>query len=106
MKRIRIYRNPDCAKCARYAHLHRVFDWLGRIKVTTIDPPSGRLLPGEVVVERLATGEFLHGAEALEEISRQVPMYFPLRLLLKLESVRRYVDKELAGCADGSCSLG
>ncbi|MGH8373574.1 MAG: hypothetical protein ACRETO_12695 [Gammaproteobacteria bacterium] len=105
MKRIRIYRNPGCAKCARYARTHEIFDWLGRIKVTTIDPPTGRLSPGEVLVERLATGEFLHGAAALEEISRQIPVYLPLRLLLKFAGVRRYADRELSGCGGDSCAV-
>jgi hypothetical protein len=41
MKRIRIYRNPACARCARMARMHQRLDWLDRVEVTT-QPPPGR----------------------------------------------------------------
>ena len=105
MKRIRIYRNPDCAKCARYARLHERLDWLGRIENSTATPASGPLALGEVVVEDLVTGELLHGAAALAAICRQIPAYAPMRVLLKIPMARRAADKEMAGCNDGSCEL-
>ncbi len=105
MKRIRIYRNPDCAKCGRYARMHERFDWFGRIENSTATPPTGPLAMGQVVVEQLGTGRILRGAEALACISREIPAYAPLLLLLKLPAVRRAVDKEMAGCNDGSCDL-
>ena len=105
MKRIRIYRNPDCAKCSRYARMHERFDWFGRIENSTATPPTGPLAMGEVVVQELATGRILRGAEALGRISREIPAYAPLRMLLKLSAVRRAVDVEMAGCKDGSCEL-
>ena len=105
MKHIRIYRNPDCAKCGRYARMHERFDWFGRIENSTATPPTGPLAMGEVVVEQLATGCILRGAEALACISREIPAYAPLLLLLKLPAVRRAVDVEMAGCKDGSCEL-
>ncbi|HEV2213202.1 MAG TPA: hypothetical protein VGS99_07625 [Gammaproteobacteria bacterium] len=105
MGRIRIYRNPDCAKCARYARLHERLDWLQHIENSTATPTSGPLAMGEVVVEDLATGELLHGAAALAAICRQIPAYAPVRLLLKIPAVRRAADKEMAGCNDGSCGL-
>lgn len=105
MKRIRIYRNPDCAKCGRFARAHLFFDWLGRAEVSTVVPASGPLAMGEVVVEELPTGRVLRGAEALRAISREIPLYAPLRLLLKLPAVRRAVDREMAGCGGESCDL-
>ena len=105
MNRIRIYRNPACAKCARYARMHERLDWLGRIENSTTPPASGPLAMGEVVVEDLATGELLHGAVALAAICRQIPAYAPMRLLLKIPALRRAADKEMAGCNDGSCEL-
>ena len=105
MKHIRIYRNPNCAKCARYARMHERLDWLHRIENSTATPTSGPLSMGEVVVEDLATGELLHGAAALAAICRQIPAYAPMRLLLKIPAVRRAADKEMAGCADSSCGL-
>ena len=105
MKRIRIYRNPACAKCARYARMHERLDWLGRIENSTATPASGPLTMGEVVVEDLTMGELLHGAAALAAICRQIPAYAPLRVLLKIPAVRRAADKEMDGCNDGSCEL-
>ena len=106
MRRIRIYRNPACAKCAHYAGLHERLDWLGRIENSTATPAGSRpLAMGEVVVEELTTGELLHGAEALAAICRQIPAYTPMRLLLKIPALRRAVDREMAGCNDGSCEL-
>jgi hypothetical protein len=31
MKRLRVHRNPHCARCAGYARMHQRLDWLGRI---------------------------------------------------------------------------
>lgn len=106
MKRIRIYRNPSCAKCARYARTHLALDWLKRVEVSTATPAGSRpLAMGEVVVEELTTGRMLHGAEAFGAICRQIPLYAPFRLLLKIPAVRRAVDVEMAGCSDGSCEI-
>jgi hypothetical protein len=105
VKRIRIYRNPDCAKCARYARMHERLDWFGRIENSTVTPPTGPLTIGEVVVEQLATGRIARGAEALALICRQIPAYAPMLVLLKLPAVRRAADKEMSGCGGGSCDL-
>jgi len=105
MRRIRIYRNPDCAKCARYARLHERLDWFGRVENSTAPPPTGPLAMGEVVVEDLATGRILRGAEGLELICRNIPAYAPLRLLLKLPAIRRAADEEMAGCGGEACGL-
>jgi len=105
MRYIRIYRNPDCAKCARYARLHERLDWLRRVEISTATPMTGPLAMGEVVVEELATGRILRGAEGFELICRNIPAYAPLRLLLKLPALRRAVDREMAGCGGGSCEL-
>ena len=106
MRRIRIYRNPDCAKCARYARLHQRLDWFKRVEVST-DTPVGRqpLSMGEVVVQELASGQLFHGAVALAAICRQILAYAPIRLLLKIPALRRAADREMAGCNAGSCEL-
>lgn len=54
---------------------------------------------------KVATGRILRGAEALARISREIPAYAPLRLLLKLPAVRRAADKEMAGCGGEACEL-
>ncbi|MFI4968171.1 MAG: hypothetical protein ACHQAU_05530 [Gammaproteobacteria bacterium] len=105
MKRIRIYRNPDCAKCARYARMHERLDWLRRIENSTATPRTGPLAMGEVVVEELATGHITRGADALERICREIPAYAPMLLLLKLPAVRRAADREMAGCGGEACDV-
>jgi hypothetical protein len=104
MRRIRIYRNPGCARCARYARLHQRLDWFGRVEDSTAVPPTGPLLMGEVVVQELASGRVLQGAAAARRIVREIPVYAPFRLLLKIPAIDRAVDKEMRGCA-GSCEL-
>ena len=102
MRRIRIYRNPDCAKCARYARMHLLLDWFRRVQVSTATPASGPLAMGEVVVERRSDGVLLHGAAAFEEICRHIPAYAPFRLLLRVPALRAAVDREMNGCG-GAC---
>lgn len=105
MNTIRIYRNPACAKCARYARVHRFFDWRRRVEISTAVPPTGPLAMGEVVVQDIRSGRILRGAEALARICREIPAYAPLRLLLRFPAVRRAADRELAGCGGASCGL-
>jgi hypothetical protein len=105
MKSIRIYRNPDCAKCARYAAAHRFFDWAGRVEISTQTPRTGALRLGEVVVETLDTGAILRGAEGFAEICRAIPLYAPLRILLRVPAFRALVDRDMRGCEDKACSV-
>jgi hypothetical protein len=67
--RWRIYRHPECARCARYARTHLRLDWRHLLEESTATPPSGALRMGEVVVQELATGAMFHGAEAMERIA-------------------------------------
>ena len=105
MKRIRIYRHPECQRCANIAAMHHRFDWLNRIEDSTLTPETGPLRMGQIVVENLQTHEFLNGAEAFDMICRQIPAYLPFRLLLLLPAFRRYVERDMAGSADGSCEV-
>ncbi|MBI2515474.1 MAG: hypothetical protein HYV95_01035 [Opitutae bacterium] len=106
MKRIRIYRHPDCAKCARYAKMHRALDWLNRIVTTTGTPPSGPLRLGQIVVEEVRTGEIHRGAEAFALICRQVPLYWPFLPLLAVPALRRAIAREINAGEDESCQSG
>lgn len=103
MRQIRIYRHPDCPKCARYARIHQRLDWWHRVEVVTVAPKTGPLRLGEVVVEKLEDGRILRGAAAFEEICRQIPAYAPFRLLLRLPPVRAFAEREMTGCNDQVC---
>jgi hypothetical protein len=105
MPRIRIYRHPDCARCARIARMHDRLDWRGHIETTAATPRTGPLRMGEIVVEDLATGAIRRGAEAFDLICRQVPLYTPARWLLRVPAFRRRVEADLSGCADGACEV-
>ena len=106
MKTVRVYRNPDCAKCARYARWHECLDWLGRVEASTRTPPGHPPLRlGEVVVEDLRDGRVLDGADGLALLLWQVPAYWPLRLLLALPPLRRAAEREMRGACAGSCGL-
>jgi hypothetical protein len=105
MRQIRIYRHPDCAKCARYARVHQLLDWRQRVEISTMTPKTGPLRLGEVVVERLDEGRILQGADAFEEICRHISAYAPLRLLLRLSAVRAFAQREMTGCNGRACGL-
>ncbi|HKE48115.1 MAG TPA: hypothetical protein VKB52_08615 [Rhodanobacteraceae bacterium] len=105
MKTVRVYRNPQCPKCARYAAWHRRFDWLGRVETTTSVPASGALAMGEVVVEDLRDGTIHHGADGFSVLAHQVPMYWPLLPLLHVSAIRRRVDTDMRGACDTSCEI-
>jgi hypothetical protein len=105
MKTIRVYRNPDCRKCAGYARVGLMLDWRDRLEASTATPKTGPLRPGEIVVEELANGKFHCGAAALDLIARQIPLYAPVRLLLRFLSFRRYIDRELSGGGGASCEI-
>ena len=105
MKRILIYRHPNCERCARFARLHHAVDWLDRIADTTATPPTGPLRMGEIVVEDLATHHILRGAEALALVYRQAIAYWPLLPLLWIPPLRARLDREVRGCDDGSCQI-
>ena len=105
MKMIRVYRNPDCRRCARYARVGTMLDWRDRLETSTATPKTGALRPGEIVVEELTNGNLHRGADALDLIVRQIPLYAPVGLLLRFPSFRRYIDRELSGCGGTSCEL-
>lgn len=105
MSRILIYRHPDCARCARIARVHHLFDLRGHVEDTTATPPTGPLRRGEIVVADRATGTIHAGAAAFDRICRAVPFYAPLRLLLRVPRFRARIERELSGCDDGSCGV-
>ena len=77
--RWRIYRHPDCARCARYARTRLALDWRGLLKVSTAAPASGALQMGEAVVEDLADERLYTGAQAFERICRGAACTLPAR---------------------------
>ena len=105
MKTVRVYRNPDCPKCAAYAAWHRRFDWLDRVEITTSVPPGGTLAMGEVVVADLRDGSIHHGADGFSVLARQVPMYWPLLPLLHVPAIRRRVDRDMRGACASQCEI-
>ena len=106
MKTIRVYRNPDCAKCAAYARRHERLDWLGRVQTSTATP-SGHapLRMGEVVVQDLRDGRLHEGAEAFALLARRVPAYWPMLALLIVAPLRARIDAQMRGACDGACEI-
>jgi len=106
MKRIVIYRHPECGKCARMARLHHRFDWFNRVADVTATPPAGPLQMGEIIVEDLATARFLAGVEGVKLICRQIPLYWLALPLFWIPAIRALADREARGCFNGSCQIG
>lgn len=105
MKKIRVYRHANCAKCARFAKVGLFFDWLDRMEVSTETSTTGPLRLGEVVMEDLSSGRIKKGAEGIALIFRNIPAYTPFLLRLRVPSVRHYVEKEVSGCEGDSCEI-
>jgi hypothetical protein len=82
-----------------------MLDWRDRMETSTATPKTGALRPGEIVVEELANGNLHRGAAALDFFARQIPLYAPVRLLLRFSSFRSRIDRELSGCGGTSCEL-
>ena len=61
MRRVRLYRNPECAQCARMARADRFLEWLDRFDDTTDVPSTGALALGEIAVQDLRSGKTLKG---------------------------------------------
>jgi hypothetical protein len=106
MKTIRVYRNPNCAKCAKYARMHERLDWLDRVETSTCTPPGrAPLRLGEVVIEDLRTQQLHEGADAFALLARQVPAYWPMLALLPIPTVRKRVDAEMRAACTESCEI-
>lgn len=106
MKAVRVYRNPDCPKCASYARWHERLDWLGRVETSAQTPPGhAPLHRGEVIVGDLRDGRLHEGADGFALLARQVPAYWPILAVLPIPAVRKRVDRELRGDCNGSCEL-
>jgi hypothetical protein len=105
MKAVRVYRNPECPKCARYAAWHRRLDWLDRVETSTAKPRSRKLAMGEVVVEDLRNGSMHHGADGFAVLAHQVPAYWPLLPLLHVPAIRARVEREMRGACDTACGI-
>ena len=97
MAKIRIYRSPDCARCAKIARFHKRLDWANRVELSVSTPRTGPLALGEIVVEDLSSGDMLVGFDAFAAICRAIPAYIPFRLLFGFRSFRRRVAREISG---------
>ena len=97
MKRLCVHRNPHCAKCARYARIHRRLDWFGRVGDSTASPWRRSMRMGEVVIEDLGDGAMHTGADGMRMLCRAIPAYWPLLPLFGIAAFRRRVDAEVAG---------
>lgn len=103
MKTVRVYRNPDCPKYARYARWHLRLD---RVEATTATPQGhAPLRIGEVIVEDLRDCTLREGAAAFALLARAVPAYWPLLTLPTIPLVRRAVEREMYAACDDSCGL-
>lgn len=96
MKRIRLYRHPECQRCAGYARMHHRFDWLDQFEDSTEESPTGPLSLGEIAVHDLSTGVTLKGIECFRLLCRNIPAYWLFLPLTYLPFVRRRIESDAA----------
>jgi hypothetical protein len=100
MKSVRLYRHPECERCAGYARMHHRFDWLDRFEDTTETPPIGQLRVGEIAVQDLRTGVTLKGIDCFRLLCKQIPAYWLALPFTYLRPVRRRIENDIGGCLD------
>jgi hypothetical protein len=106
MKRIRLHRHPQCARCAAIAKFHRRFDWFHRLEESTAVPPCGPLRKGEIAAVDLETGACVRGVDAAEQVFSVIPAYWLFRLLLRIPAVKRYAGRRMEqDCEGDACEL-
>ena len=107
MKKVRLYRHPECSKCARLSRMHHFFDWKNCYEDSTEEPSSGPLAMGEVVVQDLSSGEIMFGLDGFKLLCQHIPAYTFNPLLLRIPAFRQYIEKEMGagGCGDDVCEL-
>lgn len=104
MKKIRLYRHPECQRCAGYARMHHRFDWLDRLEDSTEESPTGPLSLGEIAVQDLSTGVVLKGIDCFRLLCRNIPAYWPVLPITYLPFVRRRIESDIEGCSAGACN--
>ena len=105
MKAIRLYRNPECKRCAGYARTHHRFDWLGRFEDSTETPPTGQLLIGEIAVQDLRTGVTLRGINCFRLLCKHIPVYWLVLPFTYIPTVKKLIERDIGGCRDGTCEV-
>jgi hypothetical protein len=85
------------------ARIHHFFDWLNRFEDTTYIPASGALGLGEIAVQDLASGQTLKGVQCFRLLCKRIPAYWFYLPLLHVPAFRRYIEREVGGCAAASC---
>jgi len=102
---IRLYRNPTCKPCAQKAKFHKKFDWFGKYEDSTAIPASGPLVPGEIVVEDLRTGEIKKGIECIRLLMKQIPAYWLAIPFTFVPLIRDKMEADITPCEDDACTI-
>lgn len=105
MKRIRLYRNPHCTRCAGYAQMHHRFDWLNHFADSTEISPIGEMRVGEIAVQDLRTGITLKGIACFRLLCKHIPAYWLVIPLTYVPPIRKWIENDIGGCAHGACDI-
>lgn len=105
MPTITLHCNASCPDCARQASCTARLDWLGRVVLSTGPSPLGEVPVGEIVVVDRRRKRLFSRVFATRRICMEVPLFFPLGLLLYLPPVRRMVGRRNPGCNGDACEV-
>lgn len=85
MKPYRLHYNRACPACRHKAALLPKLDWFGRVECSTETPADRQPVPpGEIAVHHFASGQTLRGRAALAALYRQLPLAWPVGVILSL----------------------
>lgn len=86
------------------AEWNRRLDWLGRFERTTQPSPMGIPDIGDIHVVDHQQATLFSGAYATQVVCQNIPVYWPLALLMKVPFVFRKVASQKPGCNGERCT--
>ena len=102
---IRLYFNEHCPDCARQAERTGRMDWLDRVEMRIDRSPIGEVPAGEIVVIDKRSDKVFTGIFATRKLCLQIPLLFPIGLLLFLPPVLKISGRRKMGCNGDACEI-
>ena len=104
MTRYTLHYNSRCQDCVRLTQWNRRLDWLGRFERTAQPSPIGTPEIGDIHVVDNQNARIFSGAFATQVVCQNIPVYWPMALLMRLPFLFKKVASQKPGCNGDSCA--